>query len=119
MACLYLFHKVSFTISVFFPSALAHRRRRSEEHPLQVNHKQEWGHGFIFLLSYLLYCPDQMLAVMVLSQYRVSSFKTVRPRAPCGARCMGCRTHNSVKKQDPICAWTNGIAQHQSADNWT
>ena len=24
-------------------------------------------------------------------------------------------TRNSVKKQDPICAWTNGIAQHQSS----
>ena len=29
-----------------------------------------------------------MLAVMALSQHRVSSFKTVRPRASCGARCM-------------------------------
>ena len=27
----------------------------------------------------------------------------------------GRHTHNSVKEQDPICAWTNGIAQHQSA----
>ena len=24
-------------------------------------------------------------------------------------------TRNSVKERDPICAWTNGIAQHQSA----
>ena len=68
-----------------------------------------------------------MLALMSLSQHRVSSSKTVRPRAPCGARCIGTllehglrfaqkrRTRNSVKERDPICAWTNGIAQHQSA----
>ena len=87
---------------MFFSSALVHRRRRSEEYPLQVSHKQKWGHGFIFLPSHLLCCPDQMLAVMVFRQHRVLSFKTVRPRAPCGARCMGRRTHNSVKKQDPI-----------------
>ena len=30
-----------------------------------------------------------MLAVVLLSQYRISSSKTVRPRAPCGARCIG------------------------------
>ena len=29
-----------------------------------------------------------MLAVMLLSQHQVLSSKTVRPRAPCGARCM-------------------------------
>ena len=30
----------------------------------------------------LLYCPGQMLAVIVLSQHRVLSSRTVRPRAP-------------------------------------
>ena len=30
---------------------------------------------------------DQMLAVMVLSQHRLSSSKTVRPATPQGARC--------------------------------
>ena len=64
---------------------------------------------------------------MVLIQHRVSSPKTVRPRAPYGARCMGhvighsllfiqgSRTCNLAKERDPICAWTNGIAQHQTA----
>ena len=45
--------------------------------------------GLSFLYSRLLYCPNQMLAVMVLGQHRVSSSKTVRPGAICGARCMG------------------------------
>ena len=45
--------------------------------------------GLSFYYPRLLHCLDQMLAVMSLSQHRVSSSKTVRPRAPCGARCMG------------------------------
>ena len=32
---------------------------------------------------------NQMLAVMVLSQHRVSTSKTVSPRIPVGARCTG------------------------------
>ena len=48
------------------------------------------GQGFTVFFFYpkLLYCLDQMLVVMLLSQDRVSLSKTVRPRAPCGARCM-------------------------------
>ena len=45
--------------------------------------------GLFFYYPRLLYCPDQMLAVMFFSQHRVSSSKTVRPRAPCGAQCIG------------------------------
>ena len=41
------------------------------------------GPRLILLLTQTAVCPDQMLAVMVLSQHRVSSFKTVRPGAPC------------------------------------
>ena len=37
-----------------------------------------------FYYPRLLYCQDQMLAVMLLSQHRVSSSKTVTPRASCG-----------------------------------
>ena len=83
--------------------------------------------GLSFYCPRLLHCLNQMLAVMSSSQHRVSSSKTVRPRAPCGARCIGMllvhglrfalrrHTRNSVKERHPICAWTNGIAQHQSA----
>ena len=41
-----------------------------------------------------------MLAVMSLSQHRVSSSKTVRPRAPCGARCIG----HSVSTWSAVCS---------------
>ena len=83
--------------------------------------------GLYFYYPRLLHCLNQMLAVVLLSQHRVSSSKTVRPRAPCGSRCIGHllvhglrfaqrrHTRNSVKERDSICAWTNEIAQHQSA----
>ena len=45
--------------------------------------------GLFFYYPRLLHRLNQMLAVMLLSQHRVSSSKTVRPRTPCGARCIG------------------------------
>ena len=82
--------------------------------------------GLSFYYPRLLHCLDQMLVVVLFSQNRVLSFKTVRPHVPCGARCIGHavstwsafvqkrHTGNSVKERDPIYAWTNGIVQHQS-----
>ena len=83
--------------------------------------------GLSFYYLRLLHFLNQMLAVVLLSQHRVSSSKTVRPRAPCGARCIrhAVRTWSAVCSEAPhlqfgegarpICAWTNGIAQHQFA----
>ena len=45
--------------------------------------------GLSFYHHSLLCCPDQMLAVTKLSKHLVSSFKTVRPIIPRGARCVG------------------------------
>ena len=57
---------------------------------IQVRHKKRSGtEGFSFYHPSLLCCLDQMLAVMKLSQHLVSSFKTVRPIIPRGARCVG------------------------------
>ena len=63
-------------------------RRRLEGHSLRVRHKQDRteAKSLNFYNPRLLYCPNQMLEVIVLSQHRVSSFRIVRPRAPCGAR---------------------------------
>ena len=47
----------------------------------------------------LLYCPDQMLAEILLSQHRVSSSKTVRLCAPCGARYMG----HTIRTWSAVC----------------
>ena len=51
--------------------------------------EQDWGRGFILLPPQAGVLADQMLAVIVLSQHRVSSSKTVSPRIPLGARCVG------------------------------
>ena len=95
-------------------------RRHLEGHPLQVRHKQDWGRGLILLLSRLLYCQDQMLAMMLLSQHRVFSSKTVRPRVPCGARCMGhaIRTWSAVCLAAPHSQFGEGARPHLCMDEW-
>ena len=56
---------------------------------IQVTHKKRMGtQGLSFYHPSLLCCPDQMLAVIELSQHLVSSSKTVRPIILRGARCM-------------------------------
>ena len=91
-----------------------------EGHPLQVRHKQDWGRGFILFYPRLLHCLDQMLAVMSLSQHRVSSSKTVRPRAPCGARCTGhaVRTWSAVCSEAPHSQFGEGARPHLCMDEW-
>ena len=66
-----------------------------------------------------MYCRDQMLAVVVLSQHQVSSSIAVRPLTLRDARCVGhaeitwsavCsmrHTCNSTRELDLICTWTN------------
>ena len=51
--------------------------------------QKDGDRGFILLHLNRMCCPDQMLAVMELSQHRVSSSKTVRPVILRGARCRG------------------------------
>ena len=65
------------------------RRRRLKGIHSRPDTNRTGAEGLSFYYPRLLHCLDQMLAVMLLSQHRVSSSKTVRPRAPCGARCMG------------------------------
>ena len=61
-----------------------------------------------------------MLAVMLLSQHRVSSSKTVRPRAPCGARCIGhvVRTWSAVCSEAPHSQFGKGARPHLCMDEW-
>ena len=61
-----------------------------------------------------------MLAVMSLSQHRVSSFKTVRPRAPCGARCIGhaVSTWSAVCSKAPHSQFGEGARPHLCMDEW-
>ena len=91
-----------------------------EGYPLQARHKQTGAEGLSFYYPRLLHCLDQMLAVMSLSQHRVSSSKTVRPRAPCGARCVGhaVRTWSAVCSEAPHSQFGEGARPHLCMDEW-
>ena len=75
-------------------------RRRLECIHSRSDTNRTGAEGLSFYYSRLLHCPDEMPAVMLLSQHRVSSSKTVRPRAPCGARCIG----NAVSTWSAVCS---------------
>ena len=76
--------------------------------------------GLSFYYPRLLHCLNQMLAVVLLSQHRVSSSKTVRPRAPCGARCIGhaVRTWSAVCSKAPHSQFGEGVRLHLCMDEW-
>ena len=78
----------------------ARRRRRRHRRMKGIHSRSDINRTLSFYYPRLLYCLDQMLAVMSLSQHRVSSSKTVRPRAPCGARCIG----HAVSTWSAICS---------------
>ena len=61
-----------------------------------------------------------MLAVVLLSQHQVLSSKTVRPRAPCGARCIGhaVRTWSAVCSEAPHSQFGEGARTHLCMDEW-
>ena len=76
--------------------------------------------GLSFYYPRLLHCLNQMLAVVLLSQHRVSSSKTVRPRAPCGARCIGhaISTWSAVCSEAPHSQFGEGARPHLCMDEW-
>ena len=91
-----------------------------EGHPLQARHKQDWGRGFILLLSQTAALPGSDAGSDLLSQHRVSSSKTVRPRAPCGDRCMGhaVSTWSAVCSEAPHSQFGEGARPHLCMDEW-
>ena len=91
-----------------------------EGYPLQVRHKQDWGRGFILLLRQTAALPESDAGSDVLSQYRVSSSKTVRRRAPCGARCIGhaVSTWSEVCSEAPHSQFGEGARPHLCMDEW-
>ena len=81
--------------------ASLHRRRRRLKGIHSRSYTNRTGaEGLSFYYPRLLHCLDQTLAVMSLSQHRVSSSKTVRPRAPCGVRCIG----HAVSTWSAVCS---------------
>ena len=100
-----------------------HRRRR--RHRLKGIHSRSdtnrtGAEGLSFYYPRLLYCLNQMLAVVLLSQHRVSSSKTVRPRAPCGARCIGhaVSTWSAVYSEAPHSQFGKGARPHLCMNEW-
>ena len=89
-----------------------------EGYPLQSDTNRTGAEGLSFYYPRLLYCLNKMLAVVLLSQHRVSSSKTVRPRPACGVRCIehAVRTWSAICSEVPHMQFgegVNGIAQHQ------
>ena len=76
--------------------------------------------GLFFYYPRLLCCPDQMLAVVLLSQHRVSSSKTVRPRVSCYARCIGhaIKTWCAVCSTVPHSQLGERASSHLCLDKW-
>ena len=76
--------------------------------------------GLSFYYPRLLHCLNQMLAVVLLSQHRVSSSKTVRPCVRCGAQCIGhaVSTWSAVCSEAPHSQFGEGAIPHLCMDEW-
>ena len=101
------------------------RDRRRRRHRLKGIHSRSdtnrtGAEGLSFYYSRLLHCLNQTLAVMLLIQHRVSASKTVRPRAPCGARCIGHAVSiwSAVCSEAPHSQFGEGARPHLCMDEW-
>ena len=76
--------------------------------------------GLFFYYPRLLYCLDQMLALLLLSQHQVLSSKIVRPRAPCGPRYMehAIKPWSEVCSEAPHLQFGEGARPHLCMDEW-
>ena len=76
--------------------------------------------GLSFYYPRLLNCLNQMLAVVLLSQHRVLSSKTIRPRAPCGVRCIehAVSIWSVVCSEAPHSKFGEGARPHLCMDKW-
>ena len=96
------------------------RRRRLKGIHSKSDTNRTGAEGLSFYYPRLLHCLNQMLAVVLLSQHRVSSSKTVRPRAPCGARCIGhaVSTWSAVCSEAPHSQFGEEARPHLCMDEW-
>ena len=96
------------------------RRRRLKGIHSRLDTNRTGAEGLSFYYPRLLNCLNQMLAVVLLSQNRVSSSKTVRPRAPCGARCIGhaVETWSAVCSEAPHSQFGERVRPHLCMDEW-
>ena len=103
-----------------FLSICCRRRHRLKNIHSRSDTSRTGAEGLSFCYPRLLHCLNQMLAVVLLSQQRVSSSKTVRPRAPCGARCIGHAVSiwSAVCSKAPHSQFGEGARSHLCMDEW-
>ena len=96
------------------------RRRRLKGIHYRPDTNRTGAEGLSFYYPRLLHCLNQMLAVVLLSRHRVLSSKTVKPRAPCGARCIGhaVSTWSAVCSEAPHSQFGEGARPHLCMDEW-
>ena len=96
------------------------RRRRLKGIHFRSDTNRTGAEGLFFYYPRLLHCLDLMLAVMLLSQHRVWSSKTVRPRAPSGARCIEhtASTWSAVCSKAPHSQFGEGARPHLCMNEW-
>ena len=89
-------------------------------YPLQVRHKQDWVHGFIFLLPQAAVLPGSDAGSDVVKPASSFVLQTVRPRAPCGAICIrhAVRTWSAVCSEAPHLQFGEGARPHLCMDEW-
>ena len=111
----YFFHAFRFE-----KRGISYCRRRLKGIHFRSGTNRTGAEGLSFYYPRLLYCLNQMLAVMLLSQHRVSSSKTVRPRALCGARCIGhaVSTWSAVCSETPHLQLGEGARPFLCMDEW-
>ena len=117
------------TVGLFMLKQSCYRRRRPllKKHPPQVRHKQDWSRRFILLLPQTAVLPRSDAGSDVVQP--ASSFIIQNRRTSCSMWCpmyrprcwnMVCGLFRGAalaigEGARPICAWKNGIAQHQLA----
>ena len=108
------------SLVIFEDSVKRRRRRRLKGIHSRSDTNRTGAEGLSFYYPRLLYCLDQILAMMSLSQHRVSSSKTVRHRAPCGTRCIGhaVRIWSAVWSEAPHSQSGEGARPHLCMDEW-
>ena len=104
----------------YIPPIVLRRRRRLKGIHSRSDTNRTGAEGLSFYYPRLLHCLNQMLEVMSLSQHRVSSSKTIRPRASCGARCIGhaVSTSSAVCSETPHSQFGEGARPHLCMDEW-
>ena len=97
-----------------------HRRRRLERHPLQVRHKQDWVRRFFRLLPQAAVLPVSDAGSDVVKPASSFIIQTVRPRAPCGARCIRhtVKTWSAICSETPHSQFGEGARPHLCMDEW-